>query len=212
MKELQDYVRTIPDFPEKGIMFRDITSVLQDPDGFKLAIDEMSNLVKDLDFDVVLGAESRGFIFGCPVAYELGIGFVPARKPNKLPREVISYEYALEYGTSTMEMHKDAIKPGQKVLVVDDRARVGGKLFEARTREGDRVGDDGALRLEGVEHHQREGEQDVGGEENRDDHQRDHTGRLHFHYISTSLLLEIRTWISETQARMMKNRMALAWA
>ena len=131
MKKLEDYVRSIPDFPEKGIIFRDITSVLQDADGLHLAIDTMQELTKDVDYDVVVGPESRGFIFGCPVAYELGIGFVPARKPNKLPRETISYEYALEYGTNTMEMHADAIKPGQKVLVVDDLLATGGTIAAA---------------------------------------------------------------------------------
>ena len=128
MKDLKDYVRTIPNFPEEGIMFRDITSVLQDPDGFKLAIDEMSNLVKDLDFDVVLGAESRGFIFGCPVATELGVGFAPVRKLGKLPRATIHHEYALEYGTNTLEMHLDSIKPGQKVVIIDDLLATGGTI------------------------------------------------------------------------------------
>ena len=96
MKKLEDYVVSIPDFPEPGIIFRDITSILQDPDGFKLAIDSLLAMVKDVDFDVVVGAESRGFIFGTPVAYEMGKSFVPARKPGKLPRETVSMEYALE--------------------------------------------------------------------------------------------------------------------
>ena len=116
MKKLEDYVLTIPDFPEKGIMFRDVTSVLQDADGLHLAIDTMQDLVKDLDFDVVAGAESRGFIFGTPIAYNMHKPFVLIRKKGKLPRETVSVDYDLEYGKATIEMHKDSIKPGQKVL------------------------------------------------------------------------------------------------
>ncbi len=126
MKTLDEYVRTIPDFPEPGVMFRDITSVLQDPDGLQLAIDEMQDLVKDLDFDVVVGAESRGFIFGTAIAYNMKKSFVMIRKKGKLPCETISEEYELEYGTATLEIHKDAIKPGQKVLIVDDLIATGG--------------------------------------------------------------------------------------
>lgn len=126
MKKLEEYVRTIPDFPEPGIMFRDITSVLQDPDGLQLAIDEMQDLVKDLDYDVVVGAESRGFIFGTAIAYNNKKGFVLIRKKGKLPCETISEDYELEYGTATLEMHKDSIKPGQKVLIVDDLIATGG--------------------------------------------------------------------------------------
>lgn len=126
MKKLEEYVRTIPDFPEPGIMFRDITSVLQDADGLQLAIDEMQNLVKDLDFDVVVGAESRGFIFGTAIAYNMKKPFVMIRKKGKLPCETISEDYELEYGTATLEMHKDSIKPGQKVLIVDDLIATGG--------------------------------------------------------------------------------------
>jgi adenine phosphoribosyltransferase len=126
MKKVEDYVRSIPDFPEEGIIFRDITSVIQDPDGLKLAIDGIQELVKDVDFDVVVGPESRGFIFGVPTAYNNHKGFVPVRKKGKLPCETISEEYALEYGTATIEIHKDAIKPGQKVLIVDDLIATGG--------------------------------------------------------------------------------------
>ena len=126
MKELKDYVRTIPDFPEKGIMFRDITSVLQDADGLHLAIDTMQDLVKDLDFDVVVGAESRGFIFGTPIAYNLHKPFVLIRKKGKLPCETVEVDYDLEYGKATLEMHKDSIKKGQKVLIVDDLIATGG--------------------------------------------------------------------------------------
>lgn len=126
MKELKDYVRTIPNFPEEGIMFRDITTVMQDPDGLKLAIDTMQDLVKDLDYDVVVGAESRGFIFGTPIAYNLHKPFVLIRKKGKLPAETVSVDYDLEYGKATLEMHKDSIKPGQKVLIVDDLIATGG--------------------------------------------------------------------------------------
>lgn len=126
MKKLEDYVRSIPDFPEKGIIFRDITSVLQDADGLVLAVDTMQQMVSDLDFDVVAGAESRGFIFGTPIAYNLKKPFVLIRKKGKLPCETLSREYELEYGTATIEIHKDAIQPGQKVLLVDDLIATGG--------------------------------------------------------------------------------------
>lgn len=126
MKKLEEYVRSIPDFPEKGIIFRDVTSVLQDADGLHLAIDTMQDLVKDLDYDVVVGAESRGFIFGTPIAYNNNKPFVLIRKKGKLPCETVEKEYALEYGTATIEMHKDSIKPGQKVLIVDDLIATGG--------------------------------------------------------------------------------------
>lgn len=126
MKNLKDYVTTIPDFPEPGIMFRDITTVAQDADGLHLAIDTMQGLVKDLDFDVVVGAESRGFIFGTPIAYNLHKPFVLIRKKGKLPRATVSVEYDLEYGKAVLEMHKDAILPGQKVLIVDDLIATGG--------------------------------------------------------------------------------------
>lgn len=126
MKKLEEYVRSIPDFPEEGIIFRDITSVLQDADGLCLAIDTMDELVKDLDFDVVAGPESRGFIFGTPIAYKNHKPFVLIRKKGKLPCETVSREYDLEYGTATIEMHKDSVKPGQKVLIVDDLIATGG--------------------------------------------------------------------------------------
>lgn len=126
MKQLEDYVRTIPNFPEEGIMFRDVTSVLQDADGLHLAIDKMQELVSDLDYDVVVGAESRGFIFGTPIAYNNHKPFVLIRKKGKLPCETVEMEYELEYGTATIEMHKDSIKKGQKVLVVDDLIATGG--------------------------------------------------------------------------------------
>ena len=131
MKKVEDYVRTIPDFPEPGIMFRDVTSVLQDPDGLKLSIDEMIKKLDGVEFDVIAGAESRGFIFGVPIAYELGTAFVPVRKKGKLPCETVSAEYELEYGTACIEIHKDAIKPGQKVVVVDDLIATGGTIEAA---------------------------------------------------------------------------------
>lgn len=126
MKKLEEYVRSIPDFPEEGIIFRDVTSVLQDADGLHLAIDTMQDLVKDLEYDVVVGPESRGFIFGMPIAYNNRKPFVLIRKKGKLPCETVSMEYDLEYGTATIEMHKDSIKPGQRVLIVDDLIATGG--------------------------------------------------------------------------------------
>ncbi len=126
MKKLEEYVRSIPDFPEEGIIFRDVTSVLQDADGLKLAVDAMQDKVKDLDFDVIAGPESRGFIFGTPIAYNLHKPFVLIRKKGKLPCETVSLEYELEYGTATIEMHKDSIKKGQRVLIVDDLIATGG--------------------------------------------------------------------------------------
>lgn len=128
MKRVEDYVRSIPDFPEKGIIFRDITTVLQDPEGLQLAIDGIQSALEGVDFDVVVGPESRGFIFGVPIAYNLKKGFVPVRKKGKLPCETISKEYELEYGTATIEIHKDAIKPGQKVVIVDDLIATGGTI------------------------------------------------------------------------------------
>lgn len=133
MKQLEEYVRSIPDFPEEGIIFRDVTSILQDKDGLHLAISKMEDLVKDIDFDVVVGPESRGFIFGVPIAYNLGKAFVPVRKKGKLPCETIEMEYDLEYGKAVIEMHKDAIKPGQKVVIIDDLIATGGTI-EAITK------------------------------------------------------------------------------
>lgn len=126
MKKLEEYVRSIPDFPQEGIIFRDVTSVLEDADGFKLAIDTMQDMVKDLEIDAVAGAESRGFIFGAPIAYNLGKPFHLIRKKGKLPCDTIEQTYDLEYGTATIEMHKNSIKPGQKVLLVDDLIATGG--------------------------------------------------------------------------------------
>ncbi len=138
-ERLEDYVVSIPDFPEPGIIFRDITSVLQDEDGLRMAIDEMQKLVEGLDFDVIAGAESRGFIFGTPIAYNMHKPFALVRKKGKLPRETIETSYELEYGTATIEMHKDSIRPGQKVLVVDDLIATGGTL-EATIRLVEQLG------------------------------------------------------------------------
>lgn len=131
MKKVEDYVRSIPDFPEEGIIFRDITSVLQDADGLHLAIDEMQKLLDGVEFDVVVGAESRGFVFGTPIAYNLHKPFVLVRKKGKLPCETVSKEYDLEYGSAVIEMHKDSIKPGQKVVLVDDLIATGGTIEAA---------------------------------------------------------------------------------
>lgn len=131
MKKLEDYVVTIPDFPEPGIMFRDVTSVLQDADGLQLAINSLQDLLKDVEFDVLIGTESRGFIFGMPIAYNLHKPFVLVRKKGKLPRETVSKEYDLEYGKAVIEMHKDAIRPGQKVVLVDDLIATGGTMKAA---------------------------------------------------------------------------------
>ena len=131
MKKIEEYVRSIPDFPEPGIIFRDVTSILQDPDGLKLSIDLIQEKLEGLDFDVIAGTESRGFIFGVPVAYNMHKAFVPVRKKGKLPCETVSREYALEYGTAAIEIHKDAIKPGQKVVVIDDLIATGGTIEAA---------------------------------------------------------------------------------
>lgn len=128
MKKLEEYVVSIPDFPEPGIIFRDVTSILQEADGLKLAVDGLLESLKDVEYDVVVGPESRGFIFGVPVAYEAHKGFVPVRKKGKLPRETLSAEYDLEYGSATIEIHKDAIRPGQKVVIIDDLIATGGTI------------------------------------------------------------------------------------
>lgn len=128
MKKLEDYVRSIPDFPEQGIIFRDVTSILQDADGLALAVDGILDMLKDVEYDVVVGPESRGFIFGVPVAYAKHKSFVPVRKKGKLPCETVEAEYELEYGSAVIEIHKDAIKPGQKVVIVDDLIATGGTI------------------------------------------------------------------------------------
>ena len=131
MKKVEDYVVSIPDFPEPGIIFRDVTSVIQDADGLQLAIDEMQKLLDGVEFDVIPGAESRGFVFGMPIAYNMKKPFVLVRKKGKLPRETVEMSYDLEYGSATVEMHKDAIKPGQKVVLVDDLIATGGTIEAA---------------------------------------------------------------------------------
>ena len=128
MKKLEDYVRSIPDFPEPGIIFRDVTSILQDADGLHLAIVGLLRALRNVEYDVIVGPESRGFIFGVPVAYEAHKSFVPVRKKGKLPCETVSAEYDLEYGSAVIEMHKDAIKPGQKVVIIDDLIATGGTI------------------------------------------------------------------------------------
>ncbi|NLL73863.1 MAG: adenine phosphoribosyltransferase [Clostridiales bacterium] len=139
MKKLEDYVRSIPDFPEPGIIFRDVTSVLQDKDGLRLAVDQMQELLKGLEFDLIIGPESRGFIFGVPIAYNLYKPFIPVRKKGKLPCDTISMDYELEYGKATIEIHKDAIKPGQKVVIIDDLIATGGTI-EAITKVVEMLG------------------------------------------------------------------------
>ena len=129
MKKVEDYVRSIPDFPEPGIIFRDVTSILQDADGLQLAIDEMQHFVEEVDCDVICGTESRGFIFGMPIAYNL----------HKLPLETVEESYDLEYGSATIEMHKDSIKPGQKVVIIDDLIATGGTV-EACAKMIERLG------------------------------------------------------------------------
>lgn len=155
MKKLEDYVRSIPDFPEEGIIFRDITSVLQDKDGLRMSIDEMQKLLEGVEFDVIVGPESRGFIFGVPIAYNLYKPFIPVRKKGKLPCETVEMEYELEYGTAVIEMHKDSILPGQKVVIIDDLIATGGTI-EAITKLVEQLGGEVVkilflMELEGLE-------------------------------------------------------------
>ena len=131
MKKIEDYVRSIPDFPEPGINFRDVTSILQDPDGLKLSIDLIQEKLKGVDFDVVVGTESPRLYFWSAVAYNLYKSFVPVRKKGKLPCDTVSMRYELEYGTAEIEMHKDSIKPGQRVVVIDDLIATGGTVEAA---------------------------------------------------------------------------------
>jgi adenine phosphoribosyltransferase len=130
-KTVADYIKTIPDFPKPGILFRDVTSVLDNADGFQLSIDEMANLLKDVDYDVIAGVESRGFLFGAPIAYKDHKPFALIRKKGKLPRDTVEESYDLEYGSATIELHKDAIKPGDKVIIVDDLIATGGTVGAA---------------------------------------------------------------------------------
>ena len=139
MKKIEEYVRSIPDFPEPGIIFRDVTSILQDADGFALAVDSMQALLDGVEVDVIAGAESRGFIFGAPIAYNLHKPFVLIRKKGKLPCETIESSYELEYGSATIEMHKDSITPGQNVVLVDELIATGGTI-EATARMVEELG------------------------------------------------------------------------
>lgn len=125
---LKDYIATIPNFPSEGILFRDITPLMLEGKAFKQACDEMVAFAKKVGASVIVGPEARGFIFGCPVAYALGIGFAPVRKPGKLPRETVSVSYDLEYGSNSLSLHKDAVKHGDKVLVIDDLLATGGTV------------------------------------------------------------------------------------
>ncbi len=125
-KTVESYIRSIKDFPKPGIDFRDITTVLQDPEGLRLAIDSMQEKLDGVEFDVVVGPEARGFLFGVPIAYNTGVGFVPIRKKGKLPAETVEETYDLEYGSATIEIHKDGIKPGDKVVIIDDLLATGG--------------------------------------------------------------------------------------
>jgi adenine phosphoribosyltransferase len=124
--DLKSLIRDIPDFPKPGILFRDITTLLRDPAGFKYTIDTIASKVQDLQPEYLIGMESRGFIFGAALAYKLGIGFIPVRKPGKLPAAVYTVEYALEYGTDRLEIHRDAVVSGSRVLIVDDLIATGG--------------------------------------------------------------------------------------
>ncbi len=131
MKKVEDYIISIPDFPKEGIIFRDVTSVLENPEGLKLSIDELNKLLEGVEYDVIAGTESRGFIFGAPLSYMNNKGFIPVRKKGKLPRETVSMSYDLEYGQAEIEIHKDAIKPGDKVVLVDDLIATGGTIQAA---------------------------------------------------------------------------------
>ncbi len=126
--DLSKFIASVPDYPEKGVIFRDISPLMADGDAYRYATQQIANYAKDKDVEMIVGPEARGFIVGCPVAYELGVGFAPARKKGKLPREVIEVNYGLEYGEDTLQLHQDAIQPGQRVLVVDDLLATGGTL------------------------------------------------------------------------------------
>ena len=131
MKRIEDYVISIPDFPEPGIIFRDITGILRDADGLKLSIDKIQEMLEGVEFDAVLGLESRGFIFGMRIAYNLHKAFIPVRKKGKLPRETVSAKYDLEYGTAEIEIHKEDLRPGMKVVIIDDLIATGGTVEAA---------------------------------------------------------------------------------
>ncbi|MEK4284570.1 adenine phosphoribosyltransferase [Ureibacillus sp. FSL K6-0165] len=126
--DLREHIAIVQNFPKEGISFKDITPLMDNGEAFKYAVDQIVEFAKEVGADIIVGPEARGFIIGCPVAYALGIGFAPVRKPGKLPREVVSVEYALEYGTNVLAMHKDTISPGQKVLIIDDLLATGGTV------------------------------------------------------------------------------------
>jgi adenine phosphoribosyltransferase len=166
MKELIDYVTNIPDFPKEGIIFRDITTVLSDPDGFRLAIDELKKLLEDVEFDAIAGAEARGFVLVAPLAYALNKPLILIRKKGKLPRETVSQSYDLEYGTAEIEVHKDDIRKGQRIVIVDDVLATGGTL-EASAKLVENVGGEVAkiiclMELKGLKGRDRLKKYDVG--------------------------------------------------
>lgn len=125
---LKDYVSEVPNWPKDGVSFKDITTIMDSGEAYKYATDQIVDFAREKEVDIIVGPEARGFIIGCPVAYSMGIGFAPVRKDGKLPREVIKYEYELEYGSNVLTMHKDAIKPGQRVLITDDLLATGGTI------------------------------------------------------------------------------------
>jgi adenine phosphoribosyltransferase len=129
--DLKSYIRVIEDFPEKGISFKDVTPLIKDSKAFTTAVNQIVEDLKDKNVDYVAGPEARGFLFGATVAYALGVGFIPVRKPGKLPAETVSYEYQLEYGKNTLEIHKDAIEKGKRVAIVDDLLATGGTMLAA---------------------------------------------------------------------------------
>lgn len=131
MESIEQYITNIPDFPEPGIIFRDITSIISDANGLKLAIDQLQQKLQGVEFDALAGLESRGFLFGMPIAYNLGKPFLPIRKKGKLPRETVEATYDLEYGTATIEMHRDDVTPGMKIVLIDDLIATGGTLEAA---------------------------------------------------------------------------------
>ena len=139
MHQVEKYIRSIPDFPEPGIIFRDITTVMQKPEGSQMSVTAMKEKIQDIDFDVIVGLEARGFMFGAPIAYDMKKAFVPVRKKGKLPCDTISETYELEYGSAEIEIHTDAIKPGQRVIIVDDLIATGGTV-EAAIKLVERLG------------------------------------------------------------------------
>ena len=137
--DLKKYIADIQNFPIEGVLFRDVTPLMQDGEAYHYTIDQMISYAKSKGADLIAGPEARGFLFGCPVSYGLNIGFVPVRKPGKLPREVVKYSYDLEYGSNTLEIHADAIKPGQKVVIIDDLLATGGTV-EATCKMVEKLG------------------------------------------------------------------------